>query len=197
MKRKRLTVVLGAVGALVLLLGAFGGASIVFADEPTPEAEDAPGHSIWGWGRGLFDFGHGGEWTMFDTAAEALGLTPEELFSELHAGKSVEEVAEDRGVDMETVQDALSAARDEARQDAIKQAVEDGKMSQEQADWLLEGLEQGYMHGRGFGRGFGHGERGPGMRGDSGPVGRGGFAPGGIAPQSEQSTPAVPGSSSL
>jgi hypothetical protein len=178
------------VGALVLLLGAFGGASIAFADEPTPEAEDAPGCGIWGWGRGLLGFGRGGQWTMFDTAAEALGLTPQQLFTELHAGKSLAEVAEDRGVDMETVQEALSAARDEAMQDAIKQAVEDGTMSQEQADWLLEGLEKGYVP---RGRGFGHGR---GMRG-LGPFGRGGFAPGGIAPQSEQSTPAVPGSSSL
>jgi hypothetical protein len=194
LNRKRLYVVLGAVGALVLLLGAFGGASIVLADDPTPEAEDAPGHGIWGWGRGLFGLGRGGDWTMFDTAAEALGLTPQQLFTELHAGKSLAEVAEDRGVDMETVQEALSAARDGAMQYAIKQAVEDGKMSQEQADWLLEGLEQGYMPGRGFGRGFGHG---PGMRGSRGPFGRGGIAPGGIAPQSEQSTPVVPSSSSL
>jgi hypothetical protein len=189
-KRKRLYVLLGTVGALVLLLGAFGGAAIVFADDPTPEAEDAPGCGIWGPRPGLFGFDRGGRWTMFDTVAEALGLTPEKLFSELHGGKSLEEIAEDRGVEMEAIQEALSAARDEAMRNAIAQAVEDGKMSQGQADWLLEGLEKGYMpRGRGFGRGFGHG---PGMRG-----GFDGFAPGGIAPRSEQSTPAVPSPSSL
>jgi hypothetical protein len=177
---------------LVLLLGAFGGASIVFADEPTPEAGAAPGCRIWGLGRGLFGFGHGGPWTTFDTAAEALGLTPQQLFTELHDGKSLAEVAEEQGVEVDAIQEALSAAREEAMRDAIEQAVEDGDMSQGQADWLLEGLEQGYMPGRGFGRGFGRGGRGPGMRG-----GFGGFAPGGIAPQSEQSTPAVPSSSSL
>jgi hypothetical protein len=188
LKRKKLYVLLGAVGALVLLLGAFGGASIVFADEPTPEAEDAPGRRIWGWGRGLFGFGRGGEWTMFDTVAEAVGLTPEKLFSELHGGKSLEEIAEDQGVEMEAIQEALNAARDEAMRDAIAQAVEDGKMSQEQADWLLEGLEKGYMpRGRGFGRGPGRPMRGGFDR----------FAPGGVAPQSEQSAPAVPSSSSL
>ncbi|MGD9030256.1 MAG: hypothetical protein PVG25_10620 [Anaerolineae bacterium] len=193
MKRKRLYLVLGAVGALVLLLGAFGGASIVLADEPTPEAEDAPGHGIWGWARGLFGFGRGGDWTMFDTGAEVLGLTPEELFAELHAGKNLQEVAEDQGVEMEAIREALDAVRDEAMRDAIEQALEDGKMSQEQADWLLEGLDKGYMLGRGFGRGFGRGGRGM----------RGGFerpAPGGIAPESESSdtwAPPLPSSSSL
>jgi hypothetical protein len=123
---------------------------------------------MWGWGRGLFGFGRGGQWTMFDTAADLFGLTPEELFSELHGGKTLEEVAEAQGVEMETVQEALSAEWEEAMRDAIAQAVEDGDMTQEQADWLLEGLDEGYMpRGRGFGQG---------MR-----SGRGGFAPGGFS----------------
>jgi hypothetical protein len=158
---------------LVLLLGAFGGASIVFADEPTPEAEAAPGCRIWGWGRGLFGFGRGDQWTMFDTSADALGLTPEELFAELHAGKTMEEVAEARGVEMEDLQEALDAARGEAMREGIAQAVEDGTMTQEQADWLLEGLEQGFTPGPGFGHGSGRGMRG----------GFGRFAEGGGAPQ--------------
>jgi hypothetical protein len=150
---------------------------------------------MWGRGRGLFGFGQGGLWTMFDTAAEALGLTPGELFGELHGGKSLDEVAEAQGVEMETVQEALSAAREAAMRDAIAQAVEDGNMSQEQADWLLEGLDNGFMpHGRGFGHGFGHG---PGMRGGRGMFAPGGFAPGGISPQSAPFAPAVPSSSSL
>jgi hypothetical protein len=106
----------------------------------------------------MFGGARGGQWTMFDTAAEALGLTPEELFAELHAGKTLDEIAEAQGVEMEAVQDALKAARGEAMRQAIEQAVEDGKMSQEQADWMLEGLEQGFAPmGRGFGRGRGRG----------------------------------------
>jgi len=102
----------------------------------------------------------GGQWTMFDTAAEALGLTPEEYFAELHAGKSLDEIAEEQGVEVEAVQDAMDAARGEAMQQAIEQAVEDERMSQEQADWMLEGLEQGFFpmgRGFGFGRGWGRG----------------------------------------
>jgi hypothetical protein len=93
---------------------------------------------------------------MFDTAAEALGRTPEERFAELHSGKSLKEIAEEQGVEMEAVRDALHAAQAEARREAIEQAVEDGKVSQEQADWLLQGLEQGFFPG---GRGLGFGGR--------------------------------------
>jgi hypothetical protein len=128
---------------------------------------------------------------MFDTAAEALGLTPEKLFSKLHGGKSLQDIAEEQGVEMETVQEALTAARDEAMRDAIAQAVEDGNMSQEQADWLLEGLDNGSMP---HGRGFGHGR---GMRSGRGTFAPGGLAPGGITPQSAPIAPAVPSSSSM
>jgi uncharacterized membrane protein len=156
MSKKRLMLLSGA--ALVVLLMGLVGAAAVFAQEPTPEPEvplgrrgGGPGWG--GFGRGMFGGVHGGQWTMFDTAAEALGLTPQELFTELHAGKSLDEVAEEEGVDMEAVQDAMNAARGEAMRQAIEQAVEDGKMTQEQADWMLEGLEKGFTPmGRGFGR---------------------------------------------
>ena len=100
---------------------------------------------------------------MFDTAAEALGLTPQEFFAESHdAGKSLTEIAEEQGVDVQAVYDAMEAARGEAMRAGIQQAVEDGSMSQEQADWLLEGLDQGFFPGgRGFGFGRGHGFGGP------------------------------------
>jgi hypothetical protein len=35
---------------------------------------------------------------MFDTAAEALGMTPEELFDEMRAGKNLTEIAEEQGI---------------------------------------------------------------------------------------------------
>jgi hypothetical protein len=117
---------------------------------------------------------------MFDTAAEELGLTPEELFSDLHAGRTLDEVAEAQGVDLEVLQEALDAARGEAMRDGIAQAVEDDTMTREQADSLLEGLEQGYTpRGHGIARGRI----------------RRGF--GGFAPQPDESTPARPSYSSL
>ena len=111
-----------------------------------------------GMGRGGFGW-HGGLWTMFDTVAEALGLTPQEFFAESHdAGKSLTEIAEEKGIELDSVYDAMKAARGEAMQEAIQQAVEDGTLSQEQADWMLQGLDQGFFPGgRGFGFGRGHG----------------------------------------
>jgi hypothetical protein len=94
-----------------------------------------------GFGRGGFAWAGGGPWTMFDTAAEALGLTPEELFAELRAGKSPAEIAEEQGVDVEALYDAMNAARGEAMQQALQQAVEDGRITQEQADQMIERLE--------------------------------------------------------
>ncbi|UCC64429.1 MAG: hypothetical protein JSV36_05055 [Anaerolineae bacterium] len=90
--------------------------------------------------------------------AEQLGMTVDELQAELEAGKTIAELAEEKGVD-------LDAARIEAMKERIQQAVEDGTMTQEQADWMLQGLEQGFMPGR---RGFGFGGRGGHFRGFGG-----------------------------
>jgi hypothetical protein len=108
-------------------------------------------------------------WSTFDTVAEALGLTPEELFSELHEGKTLAEIAEERGVELEEVREAVSADRVEAQKEAIEQAVEDGRLSQEQADWMIEGLEKGFFPGGGgLGRFHGGGAGRPSL-----PRGRG------------------------
>jgi len=160
--KKRFVILAGAVLAVILL-----GAAVVvpaFAQEETPETP----FGCRGRGFGLM----GGSWTMFDTAAEALGLTPEEFFAELHDGKTLEEIAEAQGVELEAVQEAMNSARVEAMRDAIEQALEDGNITQEQADWLLEGLEQGFFP---MGRVFGlrHGMRGGFGRGMNG--GFGGF----------------------
>jgi hypothetical protein len=162
-------------GVLVaLLLAGLIGVAVASAQEPTeptPEpgalsGRPGGGHEMGGFGGGFFGGGPGDQWATFDAAAEALGLTPEELFSELHAGKTLEEIAEAHGVDIQAVRDAMNAVRTEAMKQAIEQAVADGTMTREQADWMLEGIEQGYAPmGRGFaapmGRGPGHG--GPGI----------------------------------
>jgi len=142
MKKKLL---IGAgVALVVLLLAGLAGAAFVFAQEPTPPIPfgwHGGGHGMGGFGRGGFGWARGGMWTMFDTAAEALGLTPEEFFAELRAGKSLAEIAESKGLDVQTVYDAMNAARGEAMQQAIEQAVEDGRLTQEQADQMIERLE--------------------------------------------------------
>ncbi len=135
--------------------------------EELPERLEEPWQPGGPMGGGFGPFGEG-FWTTYDEVTEALGLTPDELFSELHDGKTLAEIAEEQGVEMEVVREAMEAARGELMEEAIAQAVENGRMTQEKADWLLEGLEQGFLPGgRGFGGGHGgrpgRGGRGSGM----------------------------------
>jgi hypothetical protein len=122
-----------------------------------------------GFGRGLC--GEAG----LAAAAEALDMTADELSTQLWGGKTLADLADAAGVELQTVRDAVDAACKQATRDAIEQAVTDGRLSREQADWLLEGLDKGYWgsgHGFGFGgRGFGRG----GLHGFGGPRGGMGF----------------------
>jgi hypothetical protein len=67
-------------------------------------------------------FGHRGE--RLETAAEALGMTADELRTELQAGTSIAQVAEERGVDLQVVVDALVAEGTERLQQAIEELPE-------------------------------------------------------------------------
>jgi len=147
-----------------------------FAQDSTPTPTAPCGR-----GRG-FGFWGGGSWSTFDAAAKALGLTPEQLFAELHAGKTLEDVAKDKGVDVQKVYDAMKAAQVEAQKAAIQQAVKDGKLTQEQADWLLKGLDLGFMpFGHGFGRGFRFGGWGKSSSSSATPSRTRSVAPGSLA----------------
>ena len=145
------------IATLVAVVGVVAMAGFALAQEPTDKPDGWPGL-----GRGFGLMGHG-DWSTFDAAAEALGLSPEELFTELHSGKTLSDLATEKGVDLQAVQDAMDAARQEAMQQAIEQAVADGQISREQADWMLQGLEQGWLGGHGFrGHGCGLGGLKPG-----------------------------------
>ena len=85
-------------------------------------------------------------------------MTAEELSTQLWGGRTLADLADKAGVELQAVRDAVEAARTQAMKDAIAQAVEDGDLTQEQADWLLKGIELGFMPGRwGFGHGVGKG----------------------------------------
>ena len=107
-----------------------------------------------------------------EAAAAALGMTVDELRTQLWAGESLADLADEAGVDLQVVQDAVTAANEAATRDAIAQAVDDGTITQAHADWLIEGLEAGYWGGS-DGFGFGpRGFRGPGRLpfGDTAPA---------------------------
>ena len=93
----------GLVGALV------ANTSISFAEEATPDDGGPPGPRDGG-GPGHGGPGHGlGGPAALDVAAEALGITEDELRTELEAGESVTSVAEAQGIDIQSVIDALVA----------------------------------------------------------------------------------------
>jgi hypothetical protein len=148
------------VGALVIVMT---GTVLAQEETPTPAPKTFGFH---GWGPG-FGRGMGGQ-VGLEAIAKALGMTTDELSTQLWGGKTLADLAEEKGVDLQVLQDAVTAAQEAATRDAIEQVVTDGKLSREQADWLLEGLDKGYWGGHGFG-GFG------GCRGHGGFGGRGGF----------------------
>jgi polyhydroxyalkanoate synthesis regulator phasin len=84
--------------------------------------------------------GHGGMVPLdLDSAADALGLTPEELRDALATeGTTLADVAEEQDVETSTLVDALVAAGE----DRIEQAVTDGRLTQEQAEDLREALPE-------------------------------------------------------
>jgi hypothetical protein len=138
-------VALLVIGALTIAL-----TGTALAQEETPVPAPAPffGH---GFARGM-----GGQ-VGLEAAADVLGMTADELSLELWGGKSIADLAEENGVDLQDVQDAVNAALETAKRDAIEQAVEDGNLTREHADWLLEGLDKGYLGGHGFGHFGGRG----------------------------------------
>lgn len=151
-------ILFGIAGLLVLGVLATGFFYSASAQEDTPN----PVPPIWfghkhGFGRGF------GDSVSLEAAAEALGMTPDELETQLWGGKTLADLAEEQGVALEDVRAAVEAAREQALRDAIAKAVEEGVITQEHADWLLEGLDKGFFGGFGCG---GMRRWGPGFEGD-------------------------------
>ncbi len=144
---------IAGITTLVVVVGLVATVGVSLAQGPTPTPP--PGKPGMGWFG--FGFGMGGQnrWAAFDATAKALGMTPDELFSELHSGKTLADIEKEKNVDAQTVNNAVAAVRKDAFTKAIEQAVTDGRITRAQADWLEQGLAQGWL-GRGFG-GFGHG----------------------------------------
>ena len=61
-------------------------------------------------------------------AAQALGLTVDELQTQLWAGEALADLATAAGVDLQVVQDAVTAANVAATRTAIAQAVTEGTL---------------------------------------------------------------------
>jgi lambda repressor-like predicted transcriptional regulator len=75
---------------------------------------------------------------QLDLIAETLGMTDDELLAALQDGKTVAQVAEEKGVALETVVEALLAPRREA----LAERVAEGNLTQEQADTMLAEIQE-------------------------------------------------------
>ncbi|MFK7800423.1 MAG: hypothetical protein AB8G95_02215 [Anaerolineae bacterium] len=100
-----------------------------------------------------------------EAAADALGLTVEELEAAKEAGTSKEEILENAGV----TQEEVKAAVEEAKAEALADAVESGAITAEQAE-LIENSSERNGRGNGGNRGNGgrNGGRGNGGQGNGG-----------------------------
>ena len=133
------------------------------ADLPNRMA-DLVDHSFQGRGgpRGPFGSGPG-----FEAAAKVLGVSTDDLAAALKDGKSMADVAKEKGVDVQKVIDALV----KEAQTRLDQAVTDGKLTQEKADAAKATVTErvtAMVNGERPDRGFG-GPHGPGP--DGGPDG--------------------------
>lgn len=105
------------------------------ADEVAGTLSEA---GIGGRGEGPWGGGPRGGFGL-DAAATARGMSEDELRTALEVeGTTLADVAEDQGVPLETLVDALVAGG----QERIAAAVEDGRITQEQADERLADLEE-------------------------------------------------------
>lgn len=80
----------------------------------------------------------GGHGPGLEVAAQALGMTTDELHTALHGGSTLAQVAADKGVDVQVIVDALVASA----RNHIAQEVTDGEITQEQADQKLADVDQ-------------------------------------------------------
>ena len=161
---KKYLIVIGGLLAALLVVGVIGATS-AFAQGP-----DNPGFGMMDNGRGPGEgrgFGIGD--AELEAAAGVLGMTTDEVKAAFEDGKTLQDLADAAGVNIEDVHAAIQAVHETEMRERIAQQVEDGTITQAQADWMLQGIDNGYMLGKGGPGDFG--------RGNGGPRG-GGFGPG-------------------
>ena len=108
--------------------------------------------------------------------AEQLGMTEDEIREGFQSGKTIEDLANEAGVDPEELKESLREAWEKNYKEHIQEAIKNGDLTKEHADWLTEGLEKGFLGG---GRWLG----GPGGRGRF--EGNDGKKPAGFSPPLE------------
>jgi hypothetical protein len=123
---------MGMLAAIVALVSVLTVSSVAFAQGPG--GQSSGGNECGGvagrWG--------GSTNSLVAVAADVLGMEQADLVAELQTGKTIAQVAQERGVDPQTIVDAFIAIRAEI----LAEAVANGCITQEQADLMLEHLAE-------------------------------------------------------
>lgn len=105
---------------------------------------------------------------LVTSLATALGMAPADVLTERRAGKSYADLAAEKGVDLQTLTDAVI----KTQMDAIDTRLANQAITQKQADWMKKALQNHadllltapfVVNASGFGMGMGMGMMGPGM----------------------------------
>ncbi|WP_258360503.1 hypothetical protein [Moorella sulfitireducens (nom. illeg.)] len=99
--------------------------------------EDGQWPGFAGFKGGPRDRGFGG-FKCADDIANVLGITPQELRQELQDGKTLEQIAAEKGLTLDQLKEKLI---NEAKT-KLDEAVASGKLTRDKADKILSGLEQ-------------------------------------------------------
>jgi hypothetical protein len=172
MLKNLLLIALGA-ALVVLILGIVG---IAWAQTQTPPDRFTPNNLPYFAGMGRWNGGGMmGRWNpnrgtgfmheaFLAAIAPKLGLSAEALENELAAGKTLWQIAAEKGISSTEFQSLML----QARKEALSQLVAEGVLTQDQADWMISHMNWMGQSGRGFGGGFapchGNGWASPGGR---------------------------------
>ncbi len=130
---KRILVLVATLAVVAVLGTALVGTALADPTTPTP----VPFGPRWGqrpmMGGGL---AWGGE-SMVDVVSQLLGLTPEQIHEQRLAGKSLVQIAQEKGVS----KDQLVAAILAAKKAVLDNLVKDGKLTQAQADAMYAHMQ--------------------------------------------------------
>jgi hypothetical protein len=75
--------------------------------------------------------------TVWKALADQLGLTPDELTAQLNSGKTLAQIAQEKGIKTTD----LAAVMETTMKTGLAQAVKDGQLTQEQADRMLKHMD--------------------------------------------------------
>lgn len=172
MKKRTLLVTAGLTAILALGLATLGNARPVYAQDATPTPPTTP------WGERMMGGQHGAHHGagimrgnrgenraaggglmhpyMTESFAQALGVSVADLQTQLDAGKTMWQIATEKGLSEEEIKAVMVSARS----NALNAMVADGTLTQEQANQRLQRMDRVKAGGLGAGNCTGSGFQG-------------------------------------